>query len=374
MVLGLEDLVLTLLTKLLGPYIADLTREKLRVGVWSGNVVLTDLRLREELLDAMALPVHIRRASVGRLQVRVPWSRLRSEPVHILTLPASVLVTNYSAGHTCDSSSHGHPHRVLRLQVEISVEDVALVAHLRESPDVGAHERREQLQKRVRLDAEAAFRALCEKAKSAENSIPAAESLLGRLGRHVIDNVHFQLVRVHVRYEHPTSESEDGFACGGTLQCLEICSTDAHGQPESGHLAAGIRPDPLGPVPKSPPSNRAWLHRLLTLKGVSLYWHADPPKAPVQGPHGHADQQQTMMGMGLPSPSNDAELLSPIDVSLQVRMLRGHSHAEPHEPRKSCACHVTRPMKLAVKSRQLRGMQQVHAIGLPLTGCQISHC
>lgn len=79
--LGLEDLVLTLLTKLLGSYITDLTREKLRVGVWSGNVVLTDVELRADVLDAMCLPVRLQRASVGRLQVRVPWSRLRSEPV-----------------------------------------------------------------------------------------------------------------------------------------------------------------------------------------------------------------------------------------------------------------------------------------------------
>lgn len=77
----LEDLVLTLLTKLLRPYIADLTREKLRVGVWSGNVVLTDLKLREEALDTLGLPVRLRCGSIGRLQIRVPWSRIRSESV-----------------------------------------------------------------------------------------------------------------------------------------------------------------------------------------------------------------------------------------------------------------------------------------------------
>lgn len=73
--------MLTLLTKLLGPYIADLTREKLRVGVWSGNVVLTDLALREDALDAMGLPMRLAGGRIGRLQIRVPWSRLRTESV-----------------------------------------------------------------------------------------------------------------------------------------------------------------------------------------------------------------------------------------------------------------------------------------------------
>lgn len=47
-----EKLVVRLLDQLLGPYVADLSRDKLRgVGVWAGNLVLSDLALREEALD-----------------------------------------------------------------------------------------------------------------------------------------------------------------------------------------------------------------------------------------------------------------------------------------------------------------------------------
>ena len=48
-----ERLFTRLLDQLLGPYIADISRDKLRggVGVWSGNVVLHNLALREEALD-----------------------------------------------------------------------------------------------------------------------------------------------------------------------------------------------------------------------------------------------------------------------------------------------------------------------------------
>jgi|TARA_B100000519_G_C14028843_1_gene337034 hypothetical protein len=45
-------LFLRLLDQLLGPYIADLSRDKLHgVGVWSGSIVLHNLALREEALD-----------------------------------------------------------------------------------------------------------------------------------------------------------------------------------------------------------------------------------------------------------------------------------------------------------------------------------
>ena len=101
----LEDLLLSLITKLLGPYIAGLTREKLRVSgehelstsacqqltavlprlltVWSGHIVLTDLELRGESLHKLGLPVHLKHGRVGRLQIRVPWRRLRTESVSL---------------------------------------------------------------------------------------------------------------------------------------------------------------------------------------------------------------------------------------------------------------------------------------------------
>ena len=44
---SLESLLLPLVEKLLHPYIdtSELRREKLRVGIWQGNIVLTDVAL-----------------------------------------------------------------------------------------------------------------------------------------------------------------------------------------------------------------------------------------------------------------------------------------------------------------------------------------
>ena len=95
-----------LLDQLLGPYIANLSRDKLRVGVWSGNVVFSDLVLRDDALDGLELPVLLTRGSIGRLQLRVPWSRLRSQPI------------------------------------ELVLEDVVLETALRETPDLEAFVRR----------------------------------------------------------------------------------------------------------------------------------------------------------------------------------------------------------------------------------------
>ena len=86
-----ESLVLNVLANYLSTYFSNLTREQLRVGVWAGHIVLSDLELR---LDAFArLPVRLTRGTIGRLQIRVPWSRLRSESI-VIQVEDVVLLTS----------------------------------------------------------------------------------------------------------------------------------------------------------------------------------------------------------------------------------------------------------------------------------------
>ena len=147
-------------------------------------------------------------------------------------------------------------------QVEISVEDVVLLACMREEPDADAHERREMVHKRMRLDAEEALRKLRESAQS--RAAMPAESLLSRLGRAVIDNIRFTLVRLHLRYEHPAAGGACGFACGATLQRLEVSSTDAGWRPEDGEADAA-RPEVLGRATRTRRARRSCLRRVTYL-------------------------------------------------------------------------------------------------------------
>ena len=80
--------------------------------------------LVQDALDALHLPVRLVEGRIGRLQIRVPWSRLRSEPI------------------------------------EIECDDLLLRVRLRDEPDAAAHNQREQLRKRMQLDAEELLRGL----------------------------------------------------------------------------------------------------------------------------------------------------------------------------------------------------------------------
>ena len=65
----MESLALSLLDKMLGPYFEGIVAEKLRVGVWSGNVVLSDLALRPNALDGLELADQLRVVG-GRFRLR----------------------------------------------------------------------------------------------------------------------------------------------------------------------------------------------------------------------------------------------------------------------------------------------------------------
>jgi len=135
----LETLLSRLLTRLLSGYVEGVTIETLRFGVWAGDLLLTDLRLRPDALDALQLPLSAV-GRIGRLRIRVPWSRLRYESVR---LPPASRLSGALSAHSLGPVS----------QIEITIEDVEVLARLRATPDPEAHARRERVRKRMRLDA-----------------------------------------------------------------------------------------------------------------------------------------------------------------------------------------------------------------------------
>ena len=55
----LETQVANLLEKVLGPFVIGLDKQSLNLSVWSGEVLLRDLQLRTEALDALPIPVKV---------------------------------------------------------------------------------------------------------------------------------------------------------------------------------------------------------------------------------------------------------------------------------------------------------------------------
>jgi hypothetical protein len=79
----LETQVANLLEKVLGPFVIGLDKQSLNLSVWSGEVLLRDLQLRTEALDALPIPVKAIGGTLGEVRVTVPWRKLGKEPLLI---------------------------------------------------------------------------------------------------------------------------------------------------------------------------------------------------------------------------------------------------------------------------------------------------
>lgn len=314
--LGLEHVVLAGLERLLGPYVKDLTREKLRVGVWSGKLVLTDLAIREDALHSLGLPLELCRGRIGRLQLRVPWSRLRTEPI------------------------------------ELIISDVDIEVRLCGTPSAEAFVQRERTRKRLRLDTSELMCELHESARAGDDAVPPGgpsgaappHSFLGRLGRLVLDNLQITLLRVHLKCEQAGTDGMERSTWGATLQRFEVKASNTEGQP-------GFQ---------SPSSGEPWLHHRVVLAGVAVYWK--PIGLSSLAPQSFPTAM--LPSTGTPDVLDDSIVVAPSNVALYFRQQRPGARVDPLEPRASCTCRVMQRIDLQLSSRQCVRLLQVRPSSL----------
>ena len=62
-----EALLEKLLLKYLGRFISGLDKNNLHLGVFSGNVVIENVNLKEDILEMLDLPMIIKFSDIGKL-------------------------------------------------------------------------------------------------------------------------------------------------------------------------------------------------------------------------------------------------------------------------------------------------------------------
>jgi vacuolar protein sorting-associated protein 13A/C len=73
----LEPVLAYYLNQYLGKYVTGLDADSLRISVWKGDVVLKDLKLRPEALEALRLPITVRHGILRTLRLKVCSGRAR---------------------------------------------------------------------------------------------------------------------------------------------------------------------------------------------------------------------------------------------------------------------------------------------------------
>ncbi|CAG5002581.1 unnamed protein product [Parnassius apollo] len=207
-----EGAVAGILNRLLGKYVQDLDTENLNVGIFSGNVNLTDLKLKPEALYELDLPIDVKIGTIGRVSLQIPWSGLYTNPV-VVNIDDVLLLVGPAI-----SNSYFDPERERRLT-------------------------------------RAAKRKILQDLEAESEILKGPQNFFESLFTAIVNNIQIYVRNVHVRYEDSISSKDGPLACGLCLQSLSIETTNSKWKPS------------VTPV------NASTVYQMMRIESLSLYWN-----------------------------------------------------------------------------------------------------
>ncbi|CAH0720243.1 unnamed protein product, partial [Brenthis ino] len=207
-----EGAVAGILNRLLGKYVQDLDTENLNVGIFSGNVNLTDLKLKPEALYELDLPIDVKIGTIGKINLQIPWSGLYTQPVMVHIEDVLILVG------PAISNSYFDPEREKRLT-------------------------------------RAAKRKILQDLEAESEVLKGPQNFFEHLFTAIVNNLQIYVRNVHVRYEDSISSKDGPLACGLCLQSLSIETTNSKWKPSV------------------TPSNASTVYQMMRVESLSLYWN-----------------------------------------------------------------------------------------------------
>ncbi|KAG1650405.1 Vacuolar protein sorting-associated protein 13C [Nymphon striatum] len=210
-----EGVVASILNKYLGKYVQNLDTENLNLGIFSGTVELTELKLKPEALYELNLPIEVKAGTIGKISLDIPWTSLYSEPVIV------------------------------------NVEDVFLLAGPITDRDYDPELERLLLraEKRKKLED------LAPTSTSATDDDDESKGFFERLTATIVNNLQIAVRNVHIRYEDVVTDKNFPLACGIMLQSITASTTNSKWKPSQ--LDA----------------NASTIFKLIKMESLSIYWN-----------------------------------------------------------------------------------------------------
>ncbi|TKR93503.1 hypothetical protein L596_007947 [Steinernema carpocapsae] len=213
-----ESLVADLLNRFLGDFVDNLDASQLNIGIWGGDVKLTNLDVKETALDELDLPVKLKYGFLSNLVLKIPWKNLYTEPV-IADIEGLYLVVVPNKG----------------------------VVYSEEKANKNAQDAKQKALTRLE-------EARKNKRKPPD---PQQDTFAEKMVTQVIKNLQVKIRSIHVRYEDKYTNRHRPFVAGVSLEGLDFHTTDANWKPTIHKEAVKI------------------IHKLVTMSNLAVYWNSD---------------------------------------------------------------------------------------------------
>ncbi|KAL3998071.1 N-terminal region of Chorein a TM vesicle-mediated sorter family protein [Acanthocheilonema viteae] len=212
-----ESVVAEVLNRVLGNFVNNLDASQLNIGIWGGDVKLTNLEVKETALDDFDLPVKLKFGCLTRLVLKIPWSDLYRQPV-IADIEGLNLIVVPNKG----------------------------VVYSEEKAK--KHEKEEKGKTLTRL----------EENRKRRRKPPdlAPDTFAEKFVATVIKNLQVTVRNIHIRYEDKYSHRNRPFVVGATLEGIDFKTTDENWNETIHKEVVKI------------------VYKLVSLKNLAIYWNS----------------------------------------------------------------------------------------------------
>ncbi|XP_078056333.1 intermembrane lipid transfer protein VPS13C isoform X4 [Mustelus asterias] len=212
----LEALVAELLNRGLGDYVENLDKSQLKLGIWGGNVVLDNLKVKENALNDLDVPFKIKAGQIDKLTLKIPWKNLYSEAV-VATLDGLNLLVVPEGSIQYDAEKEEKQLQENKQKELLRIED-ALQKAAKKGASSG--EFLFSLENYVYKDVKP------DKPKEEKK-----DTFAEKLATQVIKNLQIKITSIHVRYEDAITDPARPVSVGVTLGELSLQTADENWTP-----------------------------------------------------------------------------------------------------------------------------------------------
>jgi vacuolar protein sorting-associated protein 13A/C len=264
-----KHLLLSILEDVLGDFIFGLTKENLKVGVFSGrlefhNLVLKTGPLGGVLRDLM-LPIAVTNGFIKHIDISIPWASLGKNPVRVvvedllLQLRPLDPATEHLSAAEAEAAAVKRNKAILVEEMKKLVESLIFSSE-QQNPAVKALVRLLLANKRF-SSISSILRATPTHSGMASANSSKSQSYLQRLVTKILDNLEVSVKNVHIRYEDAVSLPRHVISAGITLSELTLSAADENWQPRKAKASSQAAPGIFS------------MRKLFDLEDLSAYCH-----------------------------------------------------------------------------------------------------
>ncbi|XP_066557958.1 intermembrane lipid transfer protein VPS13C isoform X2 [Amia ocellicauda] len=218
-----ESLVSDLLNRFIGDYVENLDKSQLKIGIWGGNVVLENLKVKENALSELDAPFLVKTGQVGKLTLKIPWKNLYSEAV-VATLDGLYLLVVPGTTIKYDAAKEEKYMQEAKQKELLRIEEALRIAAQRD-----------------------------------KNKDEKKDTFAEKLATQVIKNLQVKITSIHIRYEDDISDPQRPLSMGVTLGELSLQTADENWKPCILNETVKI------------------IYKLVRLESLCAYWNVNSP-------------------------------------------------------------------------------------------------